>query len=602
MDDAIMTGLNFPVLPVGGNVPTNPFSAGTNPGDASRAGATNGDTTENTTGSFSNAFSAAETADAPAATVEEAPQFEPLIVYGSGGQFTATTATDETTTGLNRGFEFTSPDLSVGLNLGGTQTETVVSAAAEPEASPESLSALLQRSSPETLVGDPVELSTVQPEGTADLPNAVADTSGTASDIGVSRNPEAIISDPIDLGDTPIPETVVSAPTPKPLSEDANKPGSEGASNTGGIADASLTDTTIDTSQNPGSPEETFPGTDATTPEEPDPLAPNRPTEPLGRPDIINVTGGDNAIDTYDPFAAPTPANAPSLETTIAEASSAVKETSRSTETVATVATPATAETERSRSKSKAYSASQAPWSIDRQGPVSAGDEMISKKSPLAEAPKIFIPPGSDLGNPLEKAGGALQTPISADQSITAPTASATATLLGSASRESLVTPTAAAVQEAAAKESLVHVDDEAEIGNRIGVEVARQAKAGRSRITIRLDPPEMGRIDVRMALGDDGSVRALVAAEKEETLSLLQRDQRILERTLQDAGLKADSGSLNFSLKQQANQQGNGNSALAGRSNVSGSGMSDPLTDANADAIPEPPKLYATRALDLRI
>ena len=56
-----------------------------------------------------------------------------------------------------------------------------------------------------------------------------------------------------------------------------------------------------------------------------------------------------------------------------------------------------------------------------------------------------------------------------------------------------------------------------------------------------------MGKIDVKIELNDDGQLRAVISAEKPETLDLLQRDARGLEKALQDAGLKTDMNSLAF-------------------------------------------------------
>jgi len=41
-----------------------------------------------------------------------------------------------------------------------------------------------------------------------------------------------------------------------------------------------------------------------------------------------------------------------------------------------------------------------------------------------------------------------------------------------------------------------------------------------------------------------------MVLAERPETLEMLQRDARGLERALQDAGLKTESGGLSFGLR----------------------------------------------------
>lgn len=87
---------------------------------------------------------------------------------------------------------------------------------------------------------------------------------------------------------------------------------------------------------------------------------------------------------------------------------------------------------------------------------------------------------------------------------------------------------------------------------DQVAVEIRKGIAAGKDSITIKLNPAELGKIDVKMEINDDGTLRATIAVEKSETLDLLQRDSRGLERALQNAGLQADSGSLNFSLSGQ--------------------------------------------------
>ena len=84
-----------------------------------------------------------------------------------------------------------------------------------------------------------------------------------------------------------------------------------------------------------------------------------------------------------------------------------------------------------------------------------------------------------------------------------------------------------------------------------LAVQIARQFEAGASRFKIRLDPPELGRVDVRLEIGDDGIVRAHMSADRPETLDLLQRDAKALERALQNLGLNRDGEMLDFSLRQ---------------------------------------------------
>lgn len=83
-----------------------------------------------------------------------------------------------------------------------------------------------------------------------------------------------------------------------------------------------------------------------------------------------------------------------------------------------------------------------------------------------------------------------------------------------------------------------------------VAMQVAQAAVDGNDKITIRLSPAELGRIDVRLDFGPDGRIQAVFAADRAHTVDLLQRDARELERALQDAGLRADSGSLSFSLR----------------------------------------------------
>jgi flagellar hook-length control protein FliK len=86
---------------------------------------------------------------------------------------------------------------------------------------------------------------------------------------------------------------------------------------------------------------------------------------------------------------------------------------------------------------------------------------------------------------------------------------------------------------------------------NAIAAHISSQFVHGNRRFDIRLDPPELGRVDVRLRISRDGTVTTHLVVEKSETLDLLQRDARALERALQDTGLDAGDGGLSFSLKE---------------------------------------------------
>jgi flagellar hook-length control protein FliK len=87
---------------------------------------------------------------------------------------------------------------------------------------------------------------------------------------------------------------------------------------------------------------------------------------------------------------------------------------------------------------------------------------------------------------------------------------------------------------------------------NTMAVHIAQQVGNGNRQFEIRLDPPELGRVEVRMDVSDDGKVRAHLVIERTETMDLLQRDARALERSLNNAGLDTGRDGLTFSLKDQ--------------------------------------------------
>ncbi len=92
-----------------------------------------------------------------------------------------------------------------------------------------------------------------------------------------------------------------------------------------------------------------------------------------------------------------------------------------------------------------------------------------------------------------------------------------------------------------------------------VAIDIAGKALAGKNHFEIRLDPPELGRVEVRLDVDKDGRVTSHVIADRKDTLALLQRDASGLQRAFQDAGLKTADNGLQFSLRDQsAGQQQN--------------------------------------------
>lgn len=91
-----------------------------------------------------------------------------------------------------------------------------------------------------------------------------------------------------------------------------------------------------------------------------------------------------------------------------------------------------------------------------------------------------------------------------------------------------------------------------------LAVAIAAHAQTGKNHFEIRLDPPELGRIDVRLDVDRDGQVTSHLRVERPETLDLLRRDAPALERALQQAGLKTSDNGLQFSLRDHSFSQHN--------------------------------------------
>jgi flagellar hook-length control protein FliK len=93
-------------------------------------------------------------------------------------------------------------------------------------------------------------------------------------------------------------------------------------------------------------------------------------------------------------------------------------------------------------------------------------------------------------------------------------------------------------------------------IAEQISVQIEKAARDGLDKISIQLNPEELGRVDIKLEIGHDGKVSASIIVDRPETLEAIQKEAKGLEKALEQAGLKADSGSLNFSLRGNENQQ----------------------------------------------
>ncbi|EIZ81620.1 flagellar hook-length control protein [Methylobacterium sp. GXF4] len=87
---------------------------------------------------------------------------------------------------------------------------------------------------------------------------------------------------------------------------------------------------------------------------------------------------------------------------------------------------------------------------------------------------------------------------------------------------------------------------------------IGLRSLAGSSEFQIRLDPAELGRIDVKLEIDKArGTVTTHLVVERPETLAMLQRDAGQLQQALSQAGLDPSGGGLNLSLRSDGNAQG---------------------------------------------
>jgi flagellar hook-length control protein FliK len=115
-----------------------------------------------------------------------------------------------------------------------------------------------------------------------------------------------------------------------------------------------------------------------------------------------------------------------------------------------------------------------------------------------------------------------------------------------------------------------------------VAMHIAKAVQNGTDKISIRLNPAELGRVDIKLEVARDGAVTASIIVERPETLELLKGDARSLERALANAGLDPDSDNLSFNLR---DQNSNG-SSFAKNANGDGKGSANGQDDGqNAQA-----------------
>ncbi len=104
-------------------------------------------------------------------------------------------------------------------------------------------------------------------------------------------------------------------------------------------------------------------------------------------------------------------------------------------------------------------------------------------------------------------------------------------------------------------------------------IEIGMQAVRGVTNFQIRLDPAELGRVDVKLQIKENGEVNASLVVDRVETLQMLRRDASTLQQAFEQAGLKQSADGLTFSLRGEGQS---GQQQERGRQGPSQQGLDD--------------------------
>lgn len=79
-----------------------------------------------------------------------------------------------------------------------------------------------------------------------------------------------------------------------------------------------------------------------------------------------------------------------------------------------------------------------------------------------------------------------------------------------------------------------------------------QDGKIKNQQLSLELDPPELGRVQVFLSYEKGENLKVHVSAEHSSSLEILRRDSHALVESLQRAGIKTDGSSLSFDMSQQ--------------------------------------------------
>jgi flagellar hook-length control protein FliK len=132
---------------------------------------------------------------------------------------------------------------------------------------------------------------------------------------------------------------------------------------------------------------------------------------------------------------------------------------------------------------------------------------------------------------------------------------------------------------QTAAPPSLVKAHTVAQLTSQI----MRKFEAGQTSFELRLDPVELGRVDIRLDVARDRRVHATISADSALTLSELSRAAKEIERALADAGLDVGEDGIQFNLNDPSGQSFAQRDDRNGRAGGEAAGRAGAFTDLSA-------------------
>jgi flagellar hook-length control protein FliK len=445
------------------------------------------------------------------------------------------------------------------------QSQPVAESQTVPQANLPNLLALLQSPAPQAS-GQPSGDSATAPQPTDD---AAAPLSPLQPAPAGEPNPQVIDTAP------PANNAANNAPKPAPAAAQSDQPQS-----TDGVTQDAQADTTL--------PDQDPPPVDQSDP----------PQTTDAKPAVKNAQQSDDAADAKkDQKAAPADQNATNIAVEVNLV--AVAMPTLQTQVATSQPPPAT--------NDPAPAIAAAAASAFQSPPMRGASQAPSGKSPT-DADQAVADDGGAPKAEGSKPDASENDPLKADASKPAdePKSDASAAPLPSpqaAAPQSSASGQSAAVaavqpQAAPASDPSVYLNlqvapqhhaDVTVAIDTFGVAIAAKSADGIKHFDIRLDPPELGRVEIRLSLDDSGKAQANLVVDKPQTLELLQRDASALTQSLNDAGVSLSNNGLNFSLRGQDRQSDSGSvakgrsrslsvKALVGTDAISNSGSIDSL------------------------